>query len=266
MKHIASWSGGKDSTAMIDIMLREKMPLDYIVFMDTLMEFDEMYSYIEKVSEYWRARYSVEIVILKPTQKDFIDGYILSKIKYCREDKNKNKVGMIKGFLNPTESFCAWRRETKVYPYNRWLKQFDGEEITTYIGFTKDEAHRCKADANQKYPLYEMGMSDNDCQNYLKDREMENPLYKHFNRTGCRLCPYQSKRDWANIYKHYPKVWNEVKEITDLLKTKKETGQKILHEAPFLYQKNTEDYEREFDAKPTFEFDDEPLKDCLCKI
>lgn len=38
MKYIATLSGGKDSTAMVDMLLRNQKPLDYIVFKDTLHE------------------------------------------------------------------------------------------------------------------------------------------------------------------------------------------------------------------------------------
>ncbi len=41
--YIAKLSGGKDSTAMVDLLLRNKYQLDYILFCDTLAEFDEMY-------------------------------------------------------------------------------------------------------------------------------------------------------------------------------------------------------------------------------
>lgn len=45
MKYIATLSGGKDSTAMVDMLLRYSHPLDYIVFKDTLHEFELMYRY-----------------------------------------------------------------------------------------------------------------------------------------------------------------------------------------------------------------------------
>lgn len=70
MKHIATLSGGKDSTAMIDLLLRYKKPLDYIVFYDTLHEFGLMYEYIDKLSKYFKARYNKEITMLKP-KKEF---------------------------------------------------------------------------------------------------------------------------------------------------------------------------------------------------
>ena len=35
MKHIVSFSGGKDSTAMLLMMLEKNMPIDEIIFCDT---------------------------------------------------------------------------------------------------------------------------------------------------------------------------------------------------------------------------------------
>lgn len=43
--YIATLSGGKDSAAMLDLLLRDKKPLDHIVFYDTLHEFAAMYEY-----------------------------------------------------------------------------------------------------------------------------------------------------------------------------------------------------------------------------
>ena len=41
MKHIVSFSGGKDSTAMLLMMLEKGMKVDYIVFVDTGKEFSQ---------------------------------------------------------------------------------------------------------------------------------------------------------------------------------------------------------------------------------
>lgn len=51
------------------------------------------------------------------------------------------------------------------------------------------------------------------CKQYLIENEMENSLYRHFNRTGCKLCPYQSEQDYYNIWKYYPDVWQEYVEL-----------------------------------------------------
>lgn len=43
MKHIASVSFGKDSLAMLLLILEKNMPLDEVVFYDTGMEFEAIY-------------------------------------------------------------------------------------------------------------------------------------------------------------------------------------------------------------------------------
>ena len=52
MKHIVQFSGGKDSTAMLLMMLEKGMPVDEIIFCDTGKEFPAMYDHIEKVHTY----------------------------------------------------------------------------------------------------------------------------------------------------------------------------------------------------------------------
>ena len=52
MKHIVSFSGGKDSTAMLLMMIEKNMPIDEIIFCDTGKEFPAMYDHIEQVEQY----------------------------------------------------------------------------------------------------------------------------------------------------------------------------------------------------------------------
>ena len=52
MKHIVSFSGGKDSTAMLLRMLEENMQVDEIIYCDTYKEFPQMYKHIEKIKKY----------------------------------------------------------------------------------------------------------------------------------------------------------------------------------------------------------------------
>jgi len=66
MKYIAKWSGGYDSSCMVVLILEKKLPLDYIVFCDTLAEFEEMYDYIQKFEAYIKRRFNKTITIVKP--------------------------------------------------------------------------------------------------------------------------------------------------------------------------------------------------------
>lgn len=50
MRHIASVSFGKDSLAMVLMLIEKKMPLDEVVFYDTGMEFQAIYNVLDRVS------------------------------------------------------------------------------------------------------------------------------------------------------------------------------------------------------------------------
>ena len=60
MKHIVSFSGGKDSTAMLLRMLEEKMPIDEIIYCDTGKDFPEMHKHIKQVDEYIYTNYGTD--------------------------------------------------------------------------------------------------------------------------------------------------------------------------------------------------------------
>ena len=50
--NIVSFSGGKDSTALLLMMLERGMKVDYIVCVDMGKEFPEMYEHWKQVEEY----------------------------------------------------------------------------------------------------------------------------------------------------------------------------------------------------------------------
>ena len=52
MLNVVQFSGGKDSTAMLLMMLEKNMPIDDIIFCDTGKEFPQIYEHIEKVNKY----------------------------------------------------------------------------------------------------------------------------------------------------------------------------------------------------------------------
>ena len=263
MTYIATLSGGKDSTAMLDLLLRDKKPLDHIVFYDTLHEFAAMYEYIAKLGEYFKARYGKEITILKPAMS-------FEECVFGRISRGENR-GAIRALPAPqTQGFCAWRREAKVAPFERWLKAQNFDEYKIYIGYTTDETRR-RMDGNEfLYPLVDdYDMSEADCTIYLKEREMENPLYRFFSRTGCYFCPAQSKRAFYQVWKNFKPEWEYMKRIEAELLTLQDSGEHVLNTSWFAGNLTCTDMEAEFarlSRQGSLAFDDEPLKDCFCKI
>ena len=52
MKHIVSFSGVKDSTAMLLRMLEEDMQIDDIIFCDVGKDFPDMLEHVAKLKKY----------------------------------------------------------------------------------------------------------------------------------------------------------------------------------------------------------------------
>ena len=266
--YIATISGGKDSTVMCDLLLKNKYPVDYIIFTDTLAEHEEMYTYIDKVNTYFKERYKKEITILKP--KTTPNEFMFSRVKFR---KGVKRAGQIKGVFNPLMGFCEWRRVSKLDPIEKWKKDLGIDTCKTYIGITTDEKNR--ADWEHEFNVYplitEFQMSETKCQEYLINQEMENPLYKHFTRTGCAFCPAQSKQDKYNIWRFYPKVWANMKDIEERLYKLEADGETVISIGWHgLNRETISSMEKEFEAVSNqgslFDFSDEALKDCFCKI
>ena len=77
MKYIASVSFGKDSLAMLLLIIKNKLPLDEVVFYDTGMEFNAIYNIRDKV-KIWLNQLGIKYTELKPTM-DFKDNRKIMK-------------------------------------------------------------------------------------------------------------------------------------------------------------------------------------------
>lgn len=207
-KYIASWSGGKDSTFMVDELLRLGYPLDEVIFCDTGMEFPEMYSYIEKCKLYWEEKYpSVKITLLNWGNK--------AKQVYSHWSDSQFTKGQFEGQARgfPFHIGMSWcTRELKVNPVEKYMKaNYSDCDLYKYIGIAVDEPKRIPADwGNHIYPMVEWGICEKQAEQILKDRGLHNPLYNHFDRTGCWHCPKQSFKSLSILRKNYPQLWKEL--------------------------------------------------------
>lgn len=247
---------------MCDLLLKNGYPVDYIVFNDTLDEFEEMYDYLDKLESYFKRKYNKKIIRTKPNWT--YDRYIFG------ERTRGKREGTIRGLPKASDSFCTWRKEAKMNPFDKWVNNNIDGDYRVYIGITTDEKNRAnREDKNKLYPLIDIfQMSELDCKRYLENEDMENPLYKHFTRTGCKKCQYQSERDFFKIWKHFPDVWEEMKIYEKKVKDCKDATKENSYW--FVNYQSCSDLERKFELADKqgslFDFSDEPLKDCFCKI
>ncbi len=198
-KHIVSFSGGKDSSAMLLRMIELKMPIDQILFADTGKEFPAMYDHIKKMSNYTEKAIGVPVTILKP--KTTWDNWFYGKVT-----RGKAK-GMQRGF--PLCYFpCWWSRESKFKTMDPICK---GNE--RYMGIAVDEPNRIKNEEGYNYPLNNWGWTEKDCLEYLIKKGMSIPLHHQFNRTGCWCCIKQPLESIKTLCKEYPDLWEKLKQM-----------------------------------------------------
>lgn len=207
--YIAMLSGGRDSTAMTIKILEQGMKLDYILFTDTQNEFPEMYDYLEKVDQFLQNNFNKKITYLKTDHsfEDWAKGEI----------KSGKRQGMIRGLPMITVP-CYWKRQSKVRPFEKFLKDKKITDYVQYIGYVYSEKKRANVvDVKQRFPLINFQMCELEVDQLLKKHDLVNPLYKKFSRTGCYFCPYQSDRSFYLVKKFHPEEFERMKKLESYL-------------------------------------------------
>ena len=232
--HVVSFSGGKDSTAMLLRMIEEGYPVDIILFCDTGLEFPELLEHVDKVEKY----ISRPIIRLK-SDKDFMYW----AVEYPHVMKNgRKKIGY--GYPTPFTRYCT--RELKTNVISRYLRELRKDyEVIQYIGIAADESKR-KRDLN--YPLIDWGMTETDCLKYCYDRGFDwGGLYEIWDRVSCWCCPLQSMDSLRKLKLYRPELWDKLRDID-----------KAINEYPraqrnnYQFTKSFTDIERRFEVEDEF--------------
>ncbi len=204
MKHIVSFSGGKDSTAMLLMMIEKGMQIDEIIFLDTGVEFPEMYKHIEKVETY---------IDKKITKLKAENSYEFMMFDYEKK-KGKNKGQKGYSWADFRNRWCTQYLKKQVM--NRYLKEkYKNIEIIEYHGIAADETKRLvkNREKNIKYPLAEWGIIEKEALEYCYNKGFDwDGLYKKFDRVSCWCCPLKNLKELKVLYKEYPELWKKLKE------------------------------------------------------
>jgi len=217
MVNIISLSGGKDSTAMLLMMIEKKMPIDRIIFVDTTKEFPGMYKHIGKLQKY--------ILPLKIEKYKFDYDYW-----FANRIHTKGKSIGQKGFGWPDmgnrwctqlkkDTFMAGILGNKIN-YKKW-PSVRGSAATKgtfirYIGIAADEQKRIPNKKELKefirYPLVEFGITEKEALKYCYSKGFDwGGLYEDFNRVSCWCCPLSRISELKTLYIKYPKLWQKLK-------------------------------------------------------
>ena len=210
MKYIASVSFGKDSLAMLLIILEKKMPLDEVVFYDTGMEFDAIYGIRDKIKSILKAKCVkyTEVKHLRSFEYDMLEKPICK-----RGTKIVHKYGY--GWCGT----CRWGTAQKV----ERLKTVTRNSIQ-YVGIACDEEKRLDnyKDSNKLFPLVDLGMTEFDCLNYCRKHgydwtEDGVGLYGILDRVSCWCCRNKNLKELKNMYLYLPRYWEKLKQLQSKL-------------------------------------------------
>lgn len=233
MKHIVQFSGGKDSTCMLLMMLERGMQVDEIIFCDTGMEFPGMYQHIEEVRKYIK-QYGKDITVLKAEHS--YEWYMFEKV--ITRGKTAGEVGY--GWPAMNNRWCT--RLLKVEPTKNYLKSKD---VITYIGIASDEPKRHFESDAIKHPLYEWGISEKMALSYCRERGFSwGGLYDRFRRVSCWCCPLQGFDSLRILYHEFPDLWDRLKQMDERALKSPKTGYDT--GAPFRRDYSVKEIEERF--------------------
>lgn len=212
--NVVSFSGGKDSTAMLLMMLEKGMPIDRIVFIDTTKEFPGVYTHIEQVEKYI-APLKVEKIKIN------FDYWFGEHVK--TRGKNKGKKGY--GWANHLVRWCtslkkeAFSKLICGVEYNPLSRSSEimPSSVIEYHGIAYDERHRTDKNndgRNIRYPLVEWEITEPEALRYCYSRGFNwGGLYEDFDRLSCFCCPLKKITELRAMYNKYPELWEQIGEM-----------------------------------------------------
>lgn len=201
IKHIVQFSGGKDSTCMLLMMLEKGMQVDDIIFCDTGMEFPQMYEHIAQVEQYIGR--NVTMLVPKQSYEYLMFDHVKSKGKRMGQKGN--------GWAT------VWVRWCTIALKQQLAKDFlkSAGEYISYIGIAYDEPKRHeKISKNQIHPLFDWHITESQALSFCYEHGFTwGGLYQEFKRVSCWCCPFKSLDELRVLYHKYPALWEKLKDM-----------------------------------------------------
>lgn len=200
MRYIASVSFGKDSLAMLLLIIKTKAPLDEVVFYNTGMEFDCIYKLRDKVVKDVLEPNGIKFTELKPSMP--FEKKMISYEHKTRKGETKFGYGWCGGM-------CRWGTTEKLRAIGAYCK-----EAHQYVGLAVDEPKRLArlVGTNKSSPLAELGITERQALEYCRSfgfgwKEEGIDLYDVLDRVSCWCCRNKNLKELANYKKSLPQYY-----------------------------------------------------------
>ena len=218
MHHIASVSFGKDSLAMLLLILDDidrgghNYPLDEVIFFDWGMEFQAIYANRDKIKPMLVDK------DIKFTELHYDSSFMYN---FCEREVHKKDGSIQHGY-----SWCGgrtrWGTDRKNATIKRYYKTLPDKDIIEYIGIAADEIKRIPRalEKGQILPLVDAGMTEEDALLFCRKRgfnwqENDIDLYDIMDRVSCWCCKNNNLRELKNMFLYLPDYWERLKSLQE---------------------------------------------------
>ena len=211
MKYIASVSFGKDSLAMLILLLEKHKPLDEVIFYDTGMEFAAIYDIRDAILPLLKNR-GILYTELRP-QNSF---------EYDMLERPVTSHGCVHCGYSWCGRRARWGTTFKTKALDGHSKKC-GDEVRQYIGIAADEPERlARLSPNKIAPLAMSGITEAEClmrcykAGYQWTEQTPSgpiKLYDILDRVSCWCCANKNLRELRNIYRYLPDYWERLKQL-----------------------------------------------------
>lgn len=207
---VVSFSGGKDSTALLLKMIEKNEHINEVIYCDCYKEFPEMYKHIAKIKKF-AEECGIKFTTLK-SEKSY-DYYMFTHQPARKKEELNNKIGY--SWAGNKSRWCTSKLKTDIV--KKYLNELRCKyNVIVCTGIAFDEGYRLERECNEndRHPLIEWGMDEKDCLDYCyKNGYNWGGLYEIFDRASCWCCPLQSIEELRKLWHHYPELWKELKNM-----------------------------------------------------
>lgn len=210
---IASVSWGKDSTAMLHMMIDKGRPPDEVVFYDTGAEFDAIYRERDRMLP-MLAEHGIKYTELRPREPFFYS--MLARPVRSRSTGEVHRRGY--GWCGGP---CRWGTTEKTRALDRYAKE---RGATVYVGIAADETQRIERERPgwKRLPLVEWGMTEADCLALCYERGNEWSkggvrLYDVLDRVSCWCCRNKNLKELSAMREHLPDYYARLVALEEVI-------------------------------------------------
>lgn len=216
---MASWSGGKDSTASIILAHEHNEPIDVIVFSEVMFDLKNKISgenprhieFIRKIAKPLFESWGYNVVILH-AERDYLDFFNRIIERPTKHPENRGKK-----FGFPVYGCCGIKRDLKLKPIQEYCKKIK-EPVVEYVGICADEKKRLEAmhkKTNAISLLEKYEYTEKMAMEKCKEYGLLSPCYELSKRGGCWFCPNAKLPELGEIKRIYPEIWRRFVELEE---------------------------------------------------